>query len=283
MANYFTLCWRSLNLYLRANTLLTFKCFGTLQPTAQSIWNLKDKESIFLRSNDFQFLSSYDSNSNKKQNKVSTAILTPKPSNIIETLLIVDQIKPEMVLDKKNCIYLFSYCNDDEYDNILANCYKYLISKDYCTVCMRQPCLEYLINYTKTAELHSSDTPSINLIIDKVEENWKFIMVPISLILFAIAINYSFKIIIFKLSMFDPAFSDFIISASKISKFKELTSMDSNHCAICFEEFISEDDVRSLECNHYFHPKCIDRWLIGGTSKKRCPCCRKDIEINERV
>lgn len=84
-----------------------------------------------------------------------------------------------------------------------------------------------------------------------------------------------------KLSKLDPIFSDFSIMSSDIKKYKELEERKMTECTICFEEFIPEDDIRILDCKHYYHPRCIDRWLIGHS--KRCPCCRVDIVINERV
>jgi hypothetical protein len=37
-------------------------------------------------------------------------------------------------------------------------------------------------------------------------------------------------------------------------------------CAICFDEFAADDDVKQLPCGHYFHPGCIDEWLIRVSS-----------------
>lgn len=84
-----------------------------------------------------------------------------------------------------------------------------------------------------------------------------------------------------RLSKLDPVFSDFNIVSSNIKKFSELEDRKMTECTICFEEFVSDDNIRILDCKHYYHPRCIDRWLIGHS--KRCPCCRVDIEINERV
>lgn len=79
----------------------------------------------------------------------------------------------------------------------------------------------------------------------------------------------------------DPIYDDFVVSSANIKKFKDLENKSLNSCLICFEEYLAEDDVRMLECNHYFHPDCVDRWLIGHSNC--CPYCRKDIVIKERV
>jgi hypothetical protein len=47
-------------------------------------------------------------------------------------------------------------------------------------------------------------------------------------------------------------------------------------CAICFEEFGDEDDVKQLPCNHIYHPHCIDEWWVlrgareGGLTLHTC-------------
>lgn len=87
--------------------------------------------------------------------------------------------------------------------------------------------------------------------------------------------------IVTKLAMMDPIFSEFSILSSSLLKYKDVADRSMPQCTICFDEFELEEDVRMLECKHYFHPMCIDRWLIGHS--KRCPCCRGNIEIIEQT
>jgi len=101
------------------------------------------------------------------------------------------------------------------------------------------------------------------------------------LILVTVMLHQVGKMIVGKLSMMDPVFSEFNIVSSNLQKFKDVPDRSMVQCLICFDDFVMEDEVRVLECKHYFHPMCIDRWLIGHS--KRCPCCRGSIEINERV
>ena len=106
-------------------------------------------------------------------------------------------------------------------------------------------------------------------------------LVPMFLVAFLGLIHYVCVSVVEHISKFDPVFADFDIASSNIIKFKDLLKAPMSQCSICFEEFIPEDDVRVLDCKHYYHPACIDRWLIGHS--KRCPCCRNNIEINEKV
>jgi hypothetical protein len=41
-------------------------------------------------------------------------------------------------------------------------------------------------------------------------------------------------------------------------------------CVICLEPFVQNDEIRSLPCAHFFHRKCIDKWL---GHRIRCPIC----------
>lgn len=42
-------------------------------------------------------------------------------------------------------------------------------------------------------------------------------------------------------------------------------------CTICMEAFAEGEQVRTLQCLHKFHTKCIDRWLA---SSDLCPICK---------
>ncbi|XP_038704890.1 RING-H2 finger protein ATL74-like [Tripterygium wilfordii] len=46
-------------------------------------------------------------------------------------------------------------------------------------------------------------------------------------------------------------------------------------CTICLGEFVGGEKVRVLPmCNHGFHVKCIDTWLV---SHSNCPTCRRSL------
>lgn len=41
-------------------------------------------------------------------------------------------------------------------------------------------------------------------------------------------------------------------------------------CAVCIEEMVAEDKVRTLGCGHAYHATCVDPWLIA---QQTCPLC----------
>ena len=58
------------------------------------------------------------------------------------------------------------------------------------------------------------------------------------------------------------------------------SKIDNLECYICYNNIYTNEYVRELNCNHSFHKKCIDKWLIKclqSTSSQTpcCPMCRK--------
>jgi len=52
-------------------------------------------------------------------------------------------------------------------------------------------------------------------------------------------------------------------------------------CCICLDDFEEGDKLRILPCDHGYHAKCIDPWLVK--TKRICPQCRKRVfGSNER-
>ncbi|XP_058752606.1 RING-H2 finger protein ATL74-like [Vicia villosa] len=52
-------------------------------------------------------------------------------------------------------------------------------------------------------------------------------------------------------------------------------NIPATECPICLGEFEKEDKVRMLpKCNHGFHVRCIDTWLVAHSS---CPNCRNSV------
>ena len=56
---------------------------------------------------------------------------------------------------------------------------------------------------------------------------------------------------------------------------QEGLSMGDTDCPICLGEFANGEKIRILpRCNHGFHARCIDAWLVAQPS---CPFCRRSI------
>ncbi|KAL1321925.1 hypothetical protein HN51_066815 [Arachis hypogaea] len=58
-------------------------------------------------------------------------------------------------------------------------------------------------------------------------------------------------------------------------------NIPATECPICLGEFERGDKVRMLpQCNHGFHVKCIDTWLVSHSS---CPNCRHSLLEKPKV
>tara|TARA_A100001015_G_C15031922_1_gene733808 strand:- start:852 stop:1730 length:879 start_codon:yes stop_codon:yes gene_type:complete len=64
-------------------------------------------------------------------------------------------------------------------------------------------------------------------------------------------------------------------------KFKNKDLEKYQVCAICLDEYIEDDELRLLPCNHEFHAKCIDEWLLKNNVK--CPKCRHKANNNLNI
>jgi hypothetical protein len=60
-----------------------------------------------------------------------------------------------------------------------------------------------------------------------------------------------------------------------IFKREKIVDKEHTECAICLEEYMEGDHLRTLPCKHEFHRSCIDNWLTE--QKKWCPLCKHDI------
>lgn len=53
---------------------------------------------------------------------------------------------------------------------------------------------------------------------------------------------------------------------------------DSSSCSVCLQDFGAQQFVRALpQCQHIFHVRCIDNWLLRHAS---CPLCRAGVHID---
>jgi hypothetical protein len=54
---------------------------------------------------------------------------------------------------------------------------------------------------------------------------------------------------------------------------KDLNKLDeaNKSCTICLDDFVNNEKVVALPCLHYFHKKCINKWM---ERKKECPICK---------
>jgi hypothetical protein len=50
---------------------------------------------------------------------------------------------------------------------------------------------------------------------------------------------------------------------------------ESNICGLCFEPIKEGSDIEVLQCLHFFHPECIEKWT---KIRRFCPTCKAQID-----
>ena len=66
------------------------------------------------------------------------------------------------------------------------------------------------------------------------------------------------------------------LTPDKIDRLKKLESIDVNNtleCTICASELEPNQKIGKLACGHYFHKKCVYKWLKQNPT---CPICRSN-------
>lgn len=61
-------------------------------------------------------------------------------------------------------------------------------------------------------------------------------------------------------------------------QFKENESYDS--CTICLNDFIIDENILKLSCNHIYHEECIKLWF---KKKSNCPNCLNSFSSDEDI
>lgn len=95
-------------------------------------------------------------------------------------------------------------------------------------------------------------------------------------VLFHIPLLITAIIIFLAILTFDPEINKNIVNyeINKLPIQKYNKDMECTDCSVCLELFYDGEDIRVLNCNHYFHKCCIDSWLHTSL---RCPICRNSV------
>lgn len=84
-------------------------------------------------------------------------------------------------------------------------------------------------------------------------------------------------------SLFNASERRKVLKKEQLKQFKAFRvnkSLIKTDCAICMNQFKLRELARALPCEHTFHTKCVDKWLIKHSTT--CPVCRKSV-LSERM
>ena len=68
--------------------------------------------------------------------------------------------------------------------------------------------------------------------------------------------------------------SSIIINSLPVIKYHPLGTGSTQVCAVCYEDFHADEDIKLLPCRHSYHGACIDAWLNRSNT---CPMCNRDV------
>ncbi len=76
-----------------------------------------------------------------------------------------------------------------------------------------------------------------------------------------------------------PASEEVIQRLERITIKKEnFEKYNKETCIICADDFLLEQKLIDLYCNHFFHEECIVTWL---RKRNQCPICRKELKTDD--
>ena len=52
---------------------------------------------------------------------------------------------------------------------------------------------------------------------------------------------------------------------------------EQKNCSICLDDFVVGEKIMYLPCFHYYHSKCIEKWMQNSD---KCPLCNNEIKFN---
>lgn len=143
------------------------------------------------------------------------------------------------------------------------------IFKNIILIIMEFGCIANIVGYT--------------LVQNDFQNNYINAAVEFSLILMYIKYSYFLTLVIVYLIACKCVHSNQVANAAHTAttmyptfKYTNVLSEEADTCAICIEDYIAGEDIKTLPCFHNFHTECIDSWL---KIKANCPICK--IELNQ--
>jgi hypothetical protein len=73
-----------------------------------------------------------------------------------------------------------------------------------------------------------------------------------------------------------------LLQYNQVIGVKNAQKKDTIHtCSICMEDIKIRSRISVTKCCHYFHSKCLKKWLVNKCSEPVCPCCRQHLSNSD--
>ncbi len=205
---------------------------------------------------------------NGKINMIQSNIIIKYPDN------------PDLCIPEDKICLLVKDRSKNESELFKEN-YKDLFDRKKCTAIIGDEQLK--LCFFKSSPLFSYLTKPFSLSQSKEirceERDWG-IFNEISIISICIALFIMSYLVgrhsIIRTSRMEPDYSKFDLQGSALIGLKDVPETQLE-CLVCYQEFVIDDKIRKLPCEHYYHSECIDKWIISRS--RVCPLCRKPVRV----
>ncbi|RZC49259.1 hypothetical protein C5167_017678 [Papaver somniferum] len=76
-------------------------------------------------------------------------------------------------------------------------------------------------------------------------------------------------------------YGDLIDEHIPAAQYRAEVNSEPVECSVCLSKFEEGVVIRELQCSHFFHKECVDKWLQQDSPT--CPMCRKTVISKEIV
>lgn len=134
----------------------------------------------------------------------------------------------------------------------------------------------FLLNNMQSQEFYSFSPGQCKFVVCRGVEAYVNIILFILTFIIIVCLYMLFKIWVAAQPV-TPLITPTELDCCKVAHFKDILPRKFTNCIICLADFEENSVCRILNCNHYFHKRCVDPWLKNLAAQ--CPYCRNLVKF----